>query len=97
MLILKPESSLNGFVSAIDWSSQNDNLIAFGSQTGDLGFYDLRYIKDKPLFVVNKQHSRLIRSVKFDEKDTRVATCSEDCTTKVFALNKAWDKSMKKV
>jgi hypothetical protein len=74
-------------VSASAWSKADTNQIALGSETGELGVYDLRMLASlqKP-FCTSKVHARLIRRVKFHERSNTIATASEDCFTKVFAI-----------
>lgn len=78
---------LNGFPSAAGWSKLDLNQIAFGSETGQLGIYDLRMIAQKKPFCEPVQiHDRLIRKVKFNDHTNMIATAAEDCKTKVFEV-----------
>ena len=75
---------LAGHPSASDWSSVDLNQITFGSETGQLGIYDLRMLALKTPFCISQVHSKLIRRVKFNARTNAIATASEDATTKVF-------------
>lgn len=61
------------------------NQIALGSETGELGLYDLRMIKQAPIFV-QKIHDRLVRDLSFNKSLNIISSASEDCTSKVFRI-----------
>jgi len=75
---------LAGHPSASDWSTMDANLIAFGSETGQVGVYDLRLMSssvenNKP-FQLQQEHTRLVRQLKFHPaKRDLIASASEDC------------------
>jgi hypothetical protein len=73
---------LNGHPSASSWSQIDSNIVAFGSETGQIGIYDIRLISDKP-YLINKTHNRYVKQVSFHDKLNLVASCSEDCKLSV--------------
>jgi WD40 repeat protein len=60
-------------------------LIAFGSEIGQLGIYDLRILNQKPFSLI-QAHDSLIKRVEFNPKRNQIATGSEDCRTRVFSV-----------
>lgn len=83
--ILIPQN--DGYPSASAWSSLDNNLIALGSENGQLTIYDIRNIKLDQKFATIKASERLIRRVEFNPRHKMIATGSEDCRTEVFQLN----------
>ena len=84
---LLKDHGLSGYPSCCSWSKLESNLIAFGSETGQLAIFDVRSITQKPM-ISSQVHNRLIRSVHFSPNLDLIATASEDCQTKLFKINK---------
>jgi WD40 repeat protein len=76
-----------GHPSACDWSSFDSNLIAIGSENGQVGVFDVRYLEATQTFAMAKTNERLIRKVEFNPRNSSIATGSEDCHTQVYKLN----------
>lgn len=77
----------NGYPSASSWSALNPNLIAIGSENGQLGIFDIRNMRSNQTFALIKAHDRLIRKIEFNSKKNLIATASEDCKTHAYKLN----------
>ena len=78
--------NFNGFPSASAWSKLDTNLIALGSETGQLCIFDIRNMKPNQSVASVKSNSRLIRRVDFNTTSNLVATAAEDCKTQVYKL-----------
>ncbi len=74
-----------GYPSASGWSRFDPNLISLGSETGQLGVYDIRCLSQKP-FAFLKSSERLIRRVEFSSNNNLIAVASDDCSVQVFRL-----------
>ena len=77
---------MTGYPSASDWSTYDSNLISLGSETGQLGVYDIRILNQQKPFAFSKTSNRLIRKIQFSQTGNLVAVASEDCTAQVFQL-----------
>jgi WD40 repeat protein len=81
------DHGLKGYPTACDWSKNDLNRIALGSETGEICIYDLRMIALEKPFCVSKPHNRLVRKVKFRPNSSHlIASASEDSTTKSFSI-----------
>lgn len=76
-----------GFPSASAWSRVDTNLIAMGSENGQLGIFDTRNMCASGSLALTKSSERLIRCVKFNSNCNLIATASEDCKTAVYKFN----------
>jgi len=76
---------LDGYPSASAWSLFDPNLISLGSETGQLGIYDIRLMGQKQ-FAKIKSNDRLIQRVEFSPSHNLIAVASHDCKTKVYRL-----------
>ena len=87
----KDTQSLNGFISCSSWSCVDTNKICFGTETGQLGIFDVRQLSSEPVNM-NEQtshvHDRLIRRCSFHPLNANlVSSVSEDCKLKVFKVD----------
>lgn len=76
----------SGFPSASAWSKLDTNLIALGSETGQLCVFDVRSMRLNQSFASVRSNNSLIRSVNFNTTSNWIATASEDCRTLVYKL-----------
>lgn len=83
---------MKSVITASDWSQKNVNLVAFGSESGELAIYDMRHVREankRSCLTLAKPHTRQIRKVCFANSSSGeniVASCSDDRYIKVNAL-----------
>jgi WD40 repeat protein len=81
------------FATTCDWSRLDANSIVFGSETGEIGIFDFRFINNpnrKPVY--KKCYERQVRKVKFNDSKTNcIASGSDDCYARVVCLKNDTD------